>query len=131
MRVLSRIPPLSKCLDDLADLIIHGSDLRRIGPSLRISDFLVGVEIVLRGLIGRVRRSESEVKKQRRRDIVRIDHPYRFCTEQLGIVALFFDQFVVPKPVRDTMRFMLEVVNLSNQGAIRGKTNSRWFGQYF
>ena len=49
---------------------------------------------------------------------MRVDQPNRVCTEQLRIVARLLEQFVIAVPVGHTVRFVLEMIDLSDQRTI-------------
>ncbi len=47
-----------------------------------------------------------------------LDHPNGLGPEQVRVIALFDQQFVVPVPVCDAMRLMLEMVDLAHQRTV-------------
>src|SRR5262245_32163634 len=54
-----------ECRDNAADLIIHARHHGRIGPARRFGNIFVAIDVLLRSLIGSVRRVESEIEIER------------------------------------------------------------------
>ena len=96
--------------DNAADLIIHARHHCRIGAARGLLDILVAVDIFLRRLIGRVRRSKGQIKIERFVGILRIDVFHRILAYELGCVAFLAGGLVVAEPVQHAVFVMREVI---------------------
>ena len=113
--VFSRHVAFVQRVENAADLDIHRVNHRGIGAARLVGDRGILVEVFLRGLIRRVRSCEGEVQEQRRFWILLVDQPNGFVPEEGRVIALLLDNLVVPVPVLDAVRLVLEMIDLADQ----------------
>ena len=118
MSVLSRIFFCVERGEHAADLVVHRRRARGVGAAGRILDVLVVVEVLLRRLIGRVRRVEGQIEEERGGRVVLVDELHRVVAEERGRIALLLDDLVVAVPVDHAVLLVREVVDLADQRAV-------------
>jgi hypothetical protein len=89
MRVFSRMPFLSSAATTRPISSSRHVIMRGVGAAGRVFDVLVAVDVLLRRLIGRVRRVEGQVQVERLGGVVLFDELDRVLAQQRRRVAFF------------------------------------------
>ena len=94
------IPFLLQGGDEPADLGVQSSNHRSVLAMFLVrEDVLIGVNVLLRGLVGGVRRKRREVQEHRLRLVVFFDQSHRLVTDLFSIIPLLAEKGSVSLPV--------------------------------
>ena len=113
-RVLAQLLLVER-LEHAPDLLVHRVDHGGVGAPARLGDVLVLVEVLLRRLVGRVRRVERQVEVEGLRRVALADVLDRLVADQRRRVALLLERLVVLVPVEHAVLLVREVVDLADQ----------------